>query len=62
MSEAAYSDMNNQAWVIDILRRLFLDDASVKRELKRNPFSEKAPNYLRIKRYTYTFENSTTEG
>lgn len=50
MSEAADNSLENELWLIHLLQQLFRGNPYLTVFLKDNPFDERLPNYLRIKR------------
>lgn len=50
MAEAADNSLENELWLIHLLQLLFKGNPYLTVFLKDNPFDERLPNYLRIKR------------
>jgi lipase maturation factor 1 len=55
---AALDDPRRVNWFAHFLERLLQNEPSVTALLEKNPFAEKAPQYIRAQFYAYTFSNA----
>jgi len=55
---AAMKDVRSCPWFVNLVVKLLQNQRSVTSLLKRNPFNEKAPNYIRARLYVYRFSST----
>lgn len=57
---AAMSSHLQHPWIVHLVYKFLINDQQILKLIKKNPFEKRAPKYVRIQRYIYTFRHPSS--